>query len=62
MRWEADFDGLEKFKEWILNYSIELEGKEEILATVEELENIEKEAKKIAKDGQKKLGKIIEIL
>lgn len=54
LRWEADFDGLEKFKEWILNYSIDLEGKEEILATIEELENIEKEAKKIAKDGQKK--------
>ena len=54
LKWEADFDCLEKFKEWILNYSIELEGKEEILATVEELENIEKEAKKIAKDGQKK--------
>lgn len=54
LKWEADFDGLEKFKEWILNYSIELEGKEEILATVEELENIDKEAKKIAKDGQKK--------
>ena len=54
LKWEADFDGLEKFKEWILNYSIELEGKEEILATIEELENIEKEAKKIAKDGQKK--------
>lgn len=54
LKWEVDFDGLEKFKEWILNYSIEIEGKEEILATVEELENIEKEAKKIAKDGQKK--------
>lgn len=54
LKWEADFDGLEKFKEWILNYSIEIEGKEEILATIEELENIEKEAKKIAKDGQKK--------
>ena len=54
LKWEADFDGLEKFKEWILNYSIELEGKEEILATVEELENIEKEEKIIAKDGQKK--------
>jgi pyruvate/2-oxoglutarate/acetoin dehydrogenase E1 component/TPP-dependent pyruvate/acetoin dehydrogenase alpha subunit len=54
LKWEADFDGLEKFKEWILNYSIEIEGKEEILASVEELENIEKEAKKIAKDGQKK--------
>ena len=54
LKWEADFDCLEKFKEWILNYSIEIEGKEEILATVEELENIEKEAKKKAKDGQKK--------
>ncbi len=54
LKWEADFDCLEKFKEWILNYSIEIEGKEEILATVEELENIEKEAKKIPKDVQKK--------
>ncbi len=59
LRWEADFDGLEKFKEWILNYSIELEGKEEILATVEELENIEKEAKKNRKRrSEKSLGKL----
>ena len=36
------------------NYSIELELKEEFLATVEELENYRKKKKKIAKDGQKK--------
>ena len=54
LRWEADFDGLEKFKEWILNYSIELEGKEEILATVEELENIEKKEKISKKTVRKK--------
>ncbi|MBU4539271.1 MAG: thiamine pyrophosphate-dependent enzyme [Weeksellaceae bacterium] len=50
---ETDFDALEKFKEWILNYSIEIEGKEELLATAEELETIEAEAKKRVKDGQK---------
>lgn len=50
---ETDFDALEKFKEWILNYSIEIEGKEELLATAEELEAIENEAKKRVKEGQK---------
>ncbi|MBU8882384.1 transketolase [Kaistella sp. DKR-2] len=50
---ETDFDALEKFKEWILNYSIEIEGKDELLATAEELEAIEAEAKKRVKDGQK---------
>ncbi len=50
---ETEFDALEKFKEWILNYSIEIEGKEEIIATAEELETIETEAKKRVKEGQK---------
>lgn len=54
LNWENEFDGLVKFKEWILNYSIEIEGNEEILATTEELETIEAEAKKKVKDGQKK--------
>ncbi|WP_187478043.1 thiamine pyrophosphate-dependent enzyme [Amniculibacterium sp. G2-70] len=54
LQWEADFDGLVKFKEWILNYSVEIEGKEEVLATAEELDAIENEAKKTVKDGQKK--------
>lgn len=54
LAWEGEYDGLLKFREWILNYSVEIEGNEEILATVEELEAIDTEAKKTAKDGQKK--------
>lgn len=53
LSWEAEFDGLIKFREWILNYSIEIEGKEEIIATTEELDAIDDEAKKIVKAGQK---------
>ena len=54
LSWEGEYDGLVKFREWILNYSVEIEGNEEILATVEELDAIDSEAKKTAKDGQKK--------
>ena len=54
LKWEGDFDGLVKFKEWILDYSIEIEGAEQQLATAEDLEKIESEAKKFVKDGQKK--------
>ena len=54
LKWEGDFDGLVKFKEWILDYSIEIEGAEQQLATAEDLEKIEAEAKKFVKDGQKK--------
>ncbi|WP_114821751.1 thiamine pyrophosphate-dependent enzyme [Chryseobacterium sp. KLBC 52] len=53
LAWEAEYDGLAKFKEWILNYSIEIDGKEEVIATAEELEAIDEEAKKAAKTGQK---------
>jgi pyruvate/2-oxoglutarate/acetoin dehydrogenase E1 component/TPP-dependent pyruvate/acetoin dehydrogenase alpha subunit len=53
LAWEAAFDGLVKFKEWILSYSVEIDGKEEIIATAEELDSIENEAKKIVKNGQK---------
>lgn len=59
LAWESEYDGLVKFKEWILDYSVEIEGKEETLATAEELNAIDSEAKKIVKDGQKKLGKHI---
>lgn len=52
--WENNFDCLNKFREWILDYSVEIEGQEEILAVSEELDSIDKEAKKIAKDGQKR--------
>ena len=54
LKWEGEFDGLVQFKQWILNYSIEIEGDEQQLATLEELENIEEEAKKYVKNGQKK--------
>ncbi|MGU3376489.1 alpha-ketoacid dehydrogenase subunit alpha/beta [Chryseobacterium sp. M5A1_1a] len=53
LAWEAEFDGLVKFKEWILNYSIDIDGKEEVIATAEELDAIDEEAKKKAKTGQK---------
>ncbi|NML69228.1 transketolase [Chryseobacterium sp. RP-3-3] len=53
LSWESQFDGLVKFREWILNYSIEIEGQEEIIASVEELDAIDDEAKKIVKAGQK---------
>lgn len=54
LSWESSFDGLVKFREWILNYSAEFEGQTMILATAEELDSIDSEAKKIVKDGQKK--------
>ena len=54
LKWEGEFDGLVKFKEWILDYSIEIEGTEQQLASAEELEKIETQAKKFVKDGQKK--------
>ncbi|MCT2406161.1 thiamine pyrophosphate-dependent enzyme [Chryseobacterium antibioticum] len=53
LSWESQFDGLVKFREWVLNYSIEIEGQEEIIASVEELDAIDDEAKKIVKAGQK---------
>ena len=54
LKWEGEFDGLAKFREWILDYSIEIEGKDESLATAEELDAIDNEAKRFVKEGQKK--------
>ncbi|MBN9313114.1 MAG: transketolase [Chryseobacterium sp. 39-10] len=54
LAWEAEYDGLVKLREWILNYVMEIDGQDQILATQAELEAIENEAKKIAKSGQKK--------
>lgn len=53
LNFETEFDCLEKFKEWILNYSIEVEGEEQTIATVDELKEIEKEAKTFVKERQK---------
>ncbi|MEJ8605618.1 transketolase [Riemerella anatipestifer] len=54
LNWEAEYDGLKQFREWILNYSIEIDGQTEILATAEELDALDKEAKKKVKEGQKR--------
>jgi len=54
LKWESEFDGMLKFREWILDYSIEIEGNEEYLASVEELDSIDSESKKLVKEGQKK--------
>ncbi|WP_417428863.1 alpha-ketoacid dehydrogenase subunit alpha/beta [Halpernia sp.] len=54
LNWEKDFDCLNKFREWILNYSIEIENNEQLLASVEELDSIDLMAKKLVKEGQKK--------
>lgn len=54
LTWESEYDGLLKFRKWILSYSVEIEGQEEILATSEELNAIDAEAKKTVKEGQKK--------
>lgn len=47
--WEKEFDGITKFKEWILNF----DAGDEKIATGEELEVIENEAKKEVKSAQK---------
>ena len=54
LKWESEFDGMLKFREWILDYSIEIEGNEEYLASIKDLDAIDSESKKLVKDGQKK--------
>ena len=54
LSWESEFDGLIKFREWILDYNIDIDGNEEFLATSEELDLIDVEAKKLVKEGQKR--------
>ena len=54
MNFETEFDCLNKFREWILNYSIQIDGEEQTLSSVEELGEIEKEAKAFVREQQKK--------
>lgn len=54
MNFETEFDCLNKFREWILNYSIQIDGEEQTLSSVEELDDIEKEAKAFVREQQKK--------
>jgi TPP-dependent pyruvate/acetoin dehydrogenase alpha subunit len=52
LQWETEHDGLLQFKSWIANYSIEIEGVQHTLASWEELDLLDREAKKTVKDGQ----------
>ena len=54
LTWEGTFDGLVKFREWILNYSVETEDQDLRICDEATLDEIDREAKKIAKEGQKK--------
>lgn len=53
MQWEQDFDCIAKFKEWILNF----DANGQKIATEEELDNIQKEAKKEVREEQKSAWK-----
>jgi len=50
LEWEVEYDGVNQFKTWILDYKKEY--KKEI-ATEEELDAIDKEAKKVVRDAKK---------
>ncbi|MDR1877434.1 MAG: transketolase [Flavobacteriaceae bacterium] len=55
LQWEKEFDCITKFKQWILNYTVyDYETNDEIhIASSEELETIEQEARQLVKDNQK---------
>lgn len=54
LNFEDQYDGLRKFREWIVNYSIDIDGQEHTIATEEELNTIDSDAKKLVKIEQKK--------
>lgn len=54
LQWETDFDCINKFREWILNFNAD----GNILATAEELDAIQKEAKSSVRDQKNEAWKI----
>jgi TPP-dependent pyruvate/acetoin dehydrogenase alpha subunit len=62
LAWEAEFDGLVKFKEWILNYSIEIEGKEEVLQPRKNWMPLMKKPKNSKSRTKNSLGKLSEAI
>jgi pyruvate/2-oxoglutarate/acetoin dehydrogenase E1 component/TPP-dependent pyruvate/acetoin dehydrogenase alpha subunit len=52
LQWEKDFDCIKKMREWILSAEFNIDGKKQKLATEEELQNIENNAKKTVKDAK----------
>jgi 2-oxoisovalerate dehydrogenase E1 component len=54
LEWESTFDCIQKFKEWVLNFSAEGNS----IASAEELESIHAEAKTLVKDEKNKAWKL----
>ncbi|MGI9526920.1 MAG: thiamine pyrophosphate-dependent enzyme [Weeksellaceae bacterium] len=54
LQWEKDFDNIAKFRSWILEFKAAEGNNELIIATEEELDELDKKAKKQVKEGQKK--------
>lgn len=52
LQWEQDFDCIKKMREWILSTNIEINGVPGKIANAEELENIEKDAKKTVREAK----------
>jgi 2-oxoisovalerate dehydrogenase E1 component len=52
LQWEKDFDCIKKFKDWILEYELEVDGENFKISTEEELNQIEKEAKTKARQAK----------
>jgi pyruvate/2-oxoglutarate/acetoin dehydrogenase E1 component/TPP-dependent pyruvate/acetoin dehydrogenase alpha subunit len=50
LQWEVEYDGITQFRKWILDYKKEYKKE---LATEEELNKIDQEAKKIVRDAKK---------
>lgn len=54
LQWEKDHDNIEKFKSWILDFKVVEGSSKLIIATPEELAELDKKAKQEVREGQKK--------
>ncbi|MXV37796.1 transketolase [Flavobacteriaceae bacterium Ap0902] len=54
LTWEKDNDNIAKFRAWILDFKAQEGDRELVIATEEELDELDKKAKKEVKEGQKK--------
>lgn len=52
LQWEQDFDCIKKMREWILSTEFNIDGKKYKIASAEELDVIENNAKKTVKDAK----------
>ncbi|NAW50687.1 transketolase [Elizabethkingia argentiflava] len=58
LEWEKEYDGLKQFRKWILDYKIEDEHEIICIASAEEIDRIDEEAKREVKAAQKKAWEI----